>query len=108
MYVLRRAHTNGRADEPVKALGAAGLVDVAGLQFEDPLLACRGLEPWLLYMEVLCCAVLCCAVLCCAVLCCAVLWPEDPPVACSGLSYGCSLGVFCAVRAVLSMRLFVQ
>ena len=47
---------------------------MAGLQFEDPLLACRGLEPWLLYMEVLryACgavhAVLC--MLCCA--CCAV------------------------------------
>lgn len=44
----------GRADEPAKALAAAGLVDMVGLQFEDPLLACSGLEPWLLYMEVLC------------------------------------------------------
>lgn len=59
LYVLRRAHSTGRADEPAKALASAGLLDMAGLQFEDPLLACKGLQPWLLYMEVLryaCCA----------------------------------------------------
>ena len=53
LYVLRRAHSTGRADEPAKALASAGLLDMAGLQFEDPLLACKGLAPWLLYMEVL-------------------------------------------------------
>ena len=52
LYVLRRAQLTGRPDEPAKALASAGLVDLWGVQFEDPLVVCSGLEPWLVYMEV--------------------------------------------------------
>lgn len=52
LYVLRRAHLTGRPDEPAKALAAVGLLDMGGVQFEDPLVICSGLEPWLVYMEV--------------------------------------------------------
>ena len=52
LYVLRRAHLSNRADEPVRAVASAALVDIAGVQFEDPLIASQGLAPWLHYMEV--------------------------------------------------------
>ena len=58
MLVLRSAHMSGKPDQPVKALAAAGLLDMEHVAYRDVLTDFSGIDSWLQYMEggcVCCC-----------------------------------------------------
>ena len=52
LYLLRRAHIGGRLSQPLKVLAGAGLLNQAGVHFEDAVYETQGVARWLRYSEV--------------------------------------------------------